>query len=30
MPIPAADRVQMYRMMNLIRRFEEGAAEGFA
>ena len=30
MPIPAADRTQMYRMMTLIRRFEEGAAEAYA
>ncbi len=30
MPIPAADRIQMYRMMTLIRRFEEGAAEAYA
>ena len=30
MAIPAADKIWMYRMMNLIRRFEEGAAEAYA
>ena len=30
MATPVADQLQMYRMMNLIRRFEEGAAEAYA
>jgi pyruvate dehydrogenase E1 component alpha subunit len=30
MAIPAADKIHMYRMMSLIRRFEEGAAEAYA
>ena len=30
MAIPVADKIQMYRMMSLIRRFEEGAAEAYA
>lgn len=30
MAAPVADQIQMYRMMNLIRRFEEGAAEAYA
>ena len=30
MPVPIADQIQMYRMMSLIRRFEEGAAEAYA
>jgi len=30
MPIPKADRLNLYRTMALIRRFEEGAAEGYA
>ena len=30
MATPVADQIQMYRMMNLIRRFEEGAAEAYA
>ena len=30
MATPVADQIQMYRMMTLIRRFEEGAAEAYA
>ena len=30
MPIPNADKIWMYRMMSLCRRFEEGAAEAYA
>jgi pyruvate dehydrogenase E1 component alpha subunit len=30
MPIATADRIQMYRTMLLLRRFEEGAAEAYA
>ena len=30
MSIPASEKIQMYRMMMLIRRFEEGVAEAYA
>ncbi len=30
MAIPAADKIQMYRTMGLLRRFEEGVAEAYA